>query len=176
MMTVTDWFSGFATPSGFLYFLAGFFASYLFKCISLRLKNKHLRVSWQFTGIVIGTAVIIISSLQTQIAYTTAKQTAIDVQNCQREYNAANSYIIKLITENDKLSRDRSIIVPNWFHDVVFPPPPYDKMDINDPVRQQYGLNITVDSYKKFKDLLAKQDALLVERQKHPLPDPTCGR
>lgn len=173
---IADWFSGLATPSGLLYVLTGFIAAHVCRYIKCKVKRRRVLISWQFTGIAVGVIAILITSVQTQIAYTTAKQTALEVQNCQREFNAALKARSKITTENDQLTQDRSLIVVSWIHALLFPPAPYDKMDPNDPPRQKYALILTLGADKKFRESLATQDALLAERDRHPLPDPTCGR
>lgn len=173
---VTQWFSGIATPSGLLYILMGFIAAHVCRYIKCKVKRKKILISWQFTGIAVGVVVMVITSVQSQIAYTTAKQATVQMQNCQREFNTTLKARAKITTENDQLSQDRSLVVVSWIHSLLFPPPPYDKMDPNDPPRQKYALILTLGADKRFRELLAKQDALLAERDRHPLPDPTCGR
>ena len=176
MTTAYDWFEGLATISGFLYFLAGFGAAYAFECIRAKVRHRQIRIQWQLAGIAIGVAAIVIVTFQTQVAYTTAKDTAQEVQDCQREFNAALKARARIGAENDEISQTQRRIVFDWIHNLIFPPPPFDKMDTSDPQRQAYGYTLTIKTERLFQQSLNRQDELQAERDRKPLPDPTCGK
>lgn len=177
MTQITDWFTGLATIGNFLYFLAGFGFAYLQHCVRAKLKHKQIQIRWQIAGIVIGVAAIIIVTLQTQIAYSTAKETAQEVQDCQREFNSALKARAQITSENDELSQAQRRIVFNWIHALIFPPAPYNSMATDDPRRQAYGYTLTIDTEHQFQASLDRQDELQVQRDRNPLPaDPTCGK
>lgn len=176
MNDVYTWFSGLATISGLLYFLAGFGAAYVTHCVRAKMRNRTVTIPWHLAGIVIGVAAIVIVTIQTQIAYTTAQETAQEVQDCQREFNAALKARSQITSENDEISQAQRLIVFQWIHNLIFPPEPYNTMTTDDPRRQAYGFSLTIDTNHEYQASLDRQDALQKQRDAHPLPDPTCGK
>jgi hypothetical protein len=175
MNVVAEWFAGLATLSGFLYFLTGFAVSYLFHYTKARLKHRKIQVPWHLAGIAIGVVAILITSFQAQVAYTTAVDTSKESRECQIQFNTALRERAKITTENDALSAEQRTIVFNWIHDLLFPPPPFNAMDTQDPQRQQYALARTLQTEQIFQKSINDQNALMAERAKHTYPDPTCG-
>lgn len=133
-------------------------------------------MNWRYAGIAIGIAVIAFVSLQTQAAYSLAKNTALESASCQKEFYKALGNRARITGENDEISQNQRKIIYEWIHDLIFPPPPYNTMDPNDPLRQQYGLNLTINTDRAFHESLNRQDQLQNERDSHPLPEPTCGK
>jgi hypothetical protein len=176
MNEVVNWFTGLATIGGFMYFLAGFGCAYLVAGVQSKLRNRELKIPWHISGITIGVVAIVITVLQSQVAYTTAEHTATEVQDCQREFNSALNARARITSENDEVSQDQRFIIYSWIHDLLFPPPPFDVMDPQDPRRQQHALELTMQTDNKFKASLDRQDVLQAQRDSHPLPKPTCGR
>lgn len=165
-----------ATFSGLIDFAIGFGFAYLINYIRCLRKHQRPKINWRYTGIAIGCVMIVFSSLQTQIAYNIAKETAQEVQDCQREFNSSLNYRAKINDEDQQLSQAQRLIVYNWIHDLIFPPEPYASMDLSDPRRQTYGITRTFETEHSFQASLNRQDVLQSERNKHPLPEPTCGK
>lgn len=176
MNDVYEWFAGLATIGGFAYFTAGFAFAFAARWLYCRFRHQTLSVPWHYIGITIGCSAIMLTTLQSSSAYNTAKDTSIEVQQCQRQFNAALKGRARVTNENDQLSQDRSTVVFNWIHDLIFPPSPYSSMATDDPERQRWALARTVDTDRQFRALIAKQNDLLDERNRNPLPDPTCGK
>lgn len=176
MMIVTDWFAGFATIGGFLYFLAGFGFAYLQHCIRMKIKHKKITIPWHLAGIAVGIGAMVVFMFQSSIAYNTARQTALEQRECNIQFRAALLERSKITRENDELSQDQRMIIFNWFNKIVFPPPPYDVMAVNDPPRQQFALNLTIDTREQFYESVKRQNKLQADRDRHVLPDPTCGK
>lgn len=176
MDNVYEWFSGLATPGGVAYFLFGFMFAFIARWIYCRAKHQELRIPWQNIGITIGVSAIVVVSLQSSEAYSTAKQTAVEVQACQKEFNAALRQRAQINDENEELSQTQRLIVFNWIHNLIFPPPPYSDMPTSDPERQAYGYGITIETEKRFQRSIDRQKELTDERARNPLPDPTCGK
>lgn len=175
MTNIFEWFSTLITLSGFGYFVAGFGFAFISRWVYCTVKRERLRIPWYYVGITIGVFAILITTIQSSTAYNTAKETAQEVQNCQREFNSALQARSKITAENDELSQNQRLILFNWLHDLIFPPAPFDSMQSNDPRRQKYGLNLTFDTERKFRASLNRQDELQAWRDHHPLPDPSCG-
>ena len=173
---VTNWFSGFATIGGWLYFLAGFGFAYAQACVRAKLRHKQVRLPWRLAGIAVGVSAMIVVTMQTQVAYTTAKQTAQEVQDCQREYNQALRARAQITSENDELSQTQRQIIFAWIHALLFPPPPFNVLPPGDPKRQEYGLTLTYNTERDFQASLKRQNEIQAYRDSHPLPDPTCGK
>lgn len=176
MTDVVMWFTGLASPGNLGYFLAGFFSAILIYCVRQKIKHRTVAIPWHLVGIAVGVAVIIGTSVQSSGAYNLAKQTAQEVQDCQREFNTALKARAKITSENDELSQDQRRIVFTWIHNLIFPPEPYASMDPSDPRRQTYGISLTIDTEQRFQASLNHQDDLQRERDKHQLPEPTCGK
>jgi len=176
MATMSDWLSGLVTPAGIAYFITGFIAAFVVRAIYCRIKKQPLHLPWRHIGIALAISAIIVVSLQSSQAYNTAKRTALEVQECQRELFAAITARARIAAENDEQSQAQRLIVYNWFHDLIMPPDPYASMDTDDPRRQKYGLALTVATEREFQRSLNRQDELQRQRDAHKLPDPSCGK
>lgn len=176
MNNVYMWFAGLATPGNVGYFLAGFVSAFVVHVVRQRTRHRRVIIPWHLVGIAIGVTAIVIVSLQSSDAYNLARQTSQEVQDCQKEFNAALQARAQITSENDELSQTQRRIVFNWIHDLIFPPEPYASMNPNDPRRQQFGLSLTINTEREFQASLNRQDELQKARDQHPLPDPTCGR
>lgn len=167
---------GLGTPGGMAYFLAGFGSAFLFYWIWCQLKHRRFLLNWRYVGIAMGIIVIAFVSIQTQSAYKIAQETALEVQDCQREFNQSLQDRVRISNENEELSKEQRSIVYNWIHNLIFPPMPYSGMASDDPRRQAYSLALTINTDHEFTSSIQKQTALQQERDRHPLPDPTCGK
>lgn len=179
MNDVYSWFSGLATISGFLYFMAGFASAYVYHSVRQRMKHMSVRIPWHLAGIAIGTAAIIIVTLQSSIAYNLANETAAEVQQCQREFNQALRARASISEENDRLSVVQRTALGNWLREILMPPPDIANLretDPNDPRVQQWGLSITKHYSDIIQEAQYQQNDNYQERARHPLPDPTCGK
>lgn len=170
-----DWVEGWATVGAFLYFLTGFAFAYVFECVRAKIRHRRIKIQWQLAGIVIGVAALIISSIQGQIAYTTARDAALEGRRCVQELRGALDARAAVAAENDEVSQDQRRFLWDWIHGIIAPPPPYNTMDTNDPRRQTYGIGLTQDLDRELMESFARQDKLQAERDRHPIPDPTCG-
>jgi len=175
MSIVYEWFAGLFTVEGFLYFLLGFAAAYVYYYISCALKGKAPKVEWRSAGVVVGVIVIIITSIQSQQAFNTAKKTAEDARRCQIEFNHALQSRTHITSENDEISQEQRRIIYDWIHDLIFPPKPWSELDPNDPQRVAYGIMRTQRTDEVFKRSIERQDELQRQRDANPLPSPTCG-
>lgn len=176
MNDVITWFMGFATFSGFAYFMTGFAISYAWwwwRCLK---RHQKVALPWRYMGIAIGVAAILITSLQSAQAYTTAEQTSREQRECNIQFRAILLERAKITSENDDLSEEQRLIVFNWFSEILFPPSPWKELSVDDPVRQQYVLNRTLETQAAFRASVDRQNAIQVEREKHVYPDPTCGK
>lgn len=176
MGSVNDWFAGLATIGGFLYFLLGFAASYVYNWLKCKLKHRKMRIPWHIVGIAIGVSAIIITTMQSSVAYNTAKETAMGVQECQREFNQVIRTRAKISEENDWWSLVQRKALGDWLKQLLSPPPPYDAMDTGDPRRQRWALELTRHFSGIIQQAQREQDENIAERARHVLPEPTCGR
>lgn len=178
MNNAANWFSGLATLSGFLYFLLGFGSAYVVHCAKMKMRHKKVRIPWHLAGIAIGTAAILIVTLQSSIAYNLANETADEVQACQREFNQTLRARSKIAEENDRLSVVQRTALGDWLRALLFPPADIANLresNPNDPRVQTWSFAIT----RHYSDIIEKaqreQAVNFEERRHHPLPDPTCG-
>jgi len=189
---VIDWFSGFATIGGFFYVLTGFMISqaiYLTRC---RLKHTEAHISWLHVGIAIGILSILFTSFQSSQSYSTAKDTAKEVQACWVRFLAISNDRANIGQTNDDLSitnreltaqKDRAETYM-WLHILRpgnFEPALKDLPD-NDPKILAYRQKV-VDDYavvaddldRKISDILNTQRKLQADRKGKVLPPPSCG-
>lgn len=176
MNDIYTWFAGLATVSGLAYFMAGFGFAYVVHCVREKLHHHIVKLPWHLAGIAIGTAAIIIVTLQSSIAYNTAEETAADAKECQEQFNRALHVRSQITSENDELSQTQRRIVFDWIHNLIFPPEPFASMPTEDPRRQSYGYTLTINTERTFQASLDRQEELQKEREQHPYPDPTCGK
>lgn len=176
MTSFFQWFHGAATWGGLFDFIVGFVAAILLNFWWCRRKNKPININWRYVGIVLGLAMMVFISLQTQVAYNLAKETATEVRDCQKQFNSALQARAQITTENDEISQNQRKIIFDWIHDLIRPPEPYFSMDPNDPRRQQWGIDRTINTEHNFQQSLNRQEELQSQREQHALPDPTCGK
>lgn len=176
MNNIMEAFSNLATVGGLIDVVIGFILAYIFNFIWCHRHHKRAQVNWRYIGIAIGCIMIAFTSIQTQVAYNTAKKTAQEVRDCQREFNSALQARSQITSENDEVSQNQRRIVFNWIHSLIFPPEPYASMDPNDPRRQAFGISLTIKTEHEFQASLNYQDELQKARDTHQLPEPTCGK
>jgi hypothetical protein len=180
---VGDWFQGFATIGGWLYFLAGFAAAYAVECAKAKLRHRRVRLPWRLAGIAIGLSVMVVVTVQTQVSYTTSKKAALTAQQvavaqaeCNRQFWDALRARAAIAKENDDLSEEQRFAIFEFLHDIALPPPPFNTMATDDPRRSQYGLKRLLDTQAVLRRSIDRQNELQDYRDAHPLPDPTCGK
>lgn len=176
MTVINEWFAGLFTVGGSLYLLTGYALAFISRWVYCKLKHENPAIPWRAAGIVVGIIVMLTTGFQSQYAYVTANQTAQDNKECQKQFNSALKARVKITTDNDEVSQNQRKIIFDWIHNLIFPPPPYNTMDTNDPRRQNYGLAVTINTDHEFRKSLDKQEELQRQRDAHPLPDPTCGK
>lgn len=163
------------SPGGILAFILGIITAVVYHGIvkpwwcnrkGIQLKYK---VSFKVSNLVL--AVIALSVIWTGVRYT---DLASQVAQCQKEFNAALVARSNVSRENDDLSIEQREIVFEWMHDIVLPPAPVSDWEPNDPRRQTWGINRTIEANNEFKKSIDRQTVLINSRP--ALPDPTCGR
>jgi hypothetical protein len=100
---------------------------------------------------------------------------AVQVQECQREFNTALRERSRITMENDQQSVNQRTALASWLRDLLFPPEPYASMDREDPRYKDWAINLTGGYYEQIAAAQKEQDRLAEERRDHPLPEPTCG-
>ena len=138
-----------------------------------------MKVQWRLMGIAIGVAAMIIISLQTQVAYSTAKNTAKQVQDCQREFNLIIRTRAAISEDNDKWSVIQRTALGDWLKEIIEPPPDIaqiQKDNPTDPRITAWGIAMSQKYSNIIQNAQREQDINFEERKQHPLPDPTCGK
>jgi len=185
---IGDWFSGFGTPGGAAYVLTGFFLAYIFRWIRCQVTHETMKIPWHLVGIAIGTIAIVVTTVQSSVAYNTASATALETKECQKEFNQAIKDGRRIANENDELSQQQRRLFVDKDHEetlmwlnILSPPEPYASMDQRDPSRQDFNLSIVTKYSKRsfeldeqIRKIQETQDKLLASRP--PLPEPTCGK
>lgn len=172
---IYDWFAGLATVGGFAYFMLGFFVSYAYWWFRCKQRHETVRLPWHYAGIAIGVIAIIITSLQSSQAFNKANTIAAQQAECNIQFRRTLIERAKTSKENDEYSEKQRRIVFEWLTVILFPPPPYKDMGVNDPERQQFSLSQTLQAQDRYRASIEAQDRVQAERDKHIYPDPTCG-
>lgn len=128
--------------------------------------------------------------LATDKAETNTERLNRQVSNCwsetyqqiktQERINGENDSIVRQQLE---LQRDYDRATSDWLKALVNPPGNLASLPTTDPVRQQYGIDITAryqvrlnELGAKADDLRAKRDDLDRQRAANPLPEARCGK
>jgi len=159
-----DWFSDLFTAANIGYFMLGVGAAALWHWVKAQLSNRVLVFRWQFVALPIACFIAINVSLQSQ-------QNA----DCVREFQQVLRDRSALTSENDKLSQQQRLLIYNWMHSLVFPPPDIARLPGNDPVREKWAIDLTVDTDRKYRASLDEQRENDEYRAAHPLPPAPCG-
>lgn len=160
-------------------------------------KHRPPRANWRALAQLAAIALLLwsvysITSQATRVDHviTDAHTFAVKVQQCQREFNAALKARSDLSIENDRLSLEQRNLLTEgvdaqnlWLRDLLTPVnPEIAGRDIDDPVRQKYGLDRTAAFFEQVRDIRGRIEALQDEQRRietarrgHPLPEPTCG-
>ncbi|AKF14467.1 hypothetical protein SEA_FLAGSTAFF_30 [Mycobacterium phage FlagStaff] len=121
------------------------------------------------------------------------------VQDCQSQLIAAINQSRQVTADNEKLSADNDRLsqeerglladgqraLVEWVGKLVDPPDPRVKgRDTDDPVRQQYGVDVSRAFFAQVGDINKRIEAIHAEQRANdaarpaaraPLPDPDCG-
>lgn len=81
----------------------------------------------------------------------------------------------KITEENDDLSQEQRKAIFDLIGEAVNPPPELRGLTQADPRYTDWTTSITVKYYNILAKSQARQDALVVDRDKHPIPNPNCG-
>lgn len=173
---LTEAISNATSPGSILAFTLGVLSTigyymYLKPWWCRRHGQKVQRVAIKLTNIIMAVAALAV--MWTGVKYT---QLATEVARCQQEFNQALRVRGEITQENDRLSIRQREALANWLNGLIFPPPPYDTMDPNDPRRVKYGLGITLEADRIIKSAQYEQRQNDFKRSQNPYPDPTCGR
>lgn len=160
-----DWFLNLFTLEGLAHFLIGVAAASLYHLAKAYVQNRVVVFKWQYVTVPFALMIVMYIAAQTQ-------QNA----DCVREFNQVLRERSAVTSENDRISIYQRELVYQWMHHLIFPPPDIAKLDINDPVRQQWAVQLTVETDKKFSASIAEQRENEAKRAANPLPPPTCGR
>lgn len=147
--------------------------------------HRHLagRINrvWVVGAITAATIGWVLLQIQTQADRTTdvindARTFAVQVKDCQREFNEAIRLRSRLSEEDSRLSLTQRDALANWLRDLLNPPPNIAALPGNDPIRQQWAVDTTERYYAIIKKAQDDQVKLADYRAAHPLPEPTCGK
>lgn len=159
-----EWFTDLFSLDGLAHFLIGVGAAAIYHAVKAKLTGKILVFKAQYFAIPMAIAVMLYIAMQTQ-------QNA----NCVREFQQVLRDRSTITSDNDRISQDQRKLVYEWIHNLVFPPPDIAKLDGNDPVREKWAINLTLETDKQFRDSLEQQQDNDDYRAAHPLPPPQCG-
>jgi hypothetical protein len=181
---VNDVLSALSTPAGMIIYFLGVASACVWHMVKRRwLKIEMTPINWNNMGIIAGVSAMVFVAVQNT-------QLSADVKECQREFNTSISNVRRINTENDDLSiqqrqwfLEKDEVEAQMWMDLINPPPSIAQLEVNNPIRQQYGIDVVAKSTAKankyaqlIKSSQMRQEQLKKDREAHPLPSPTCGK
>ncbi len=129
---------------------------------------------------------ILVQVNQTEESY---RQLGRDVAACQKAYNEVLSKRSAISQENDQLSIEQRELLARvdtaesvWIGQLINPPADIAELELDDPRRQSWNLDVTRVYVQRAERLNAmveeiteRQRELDAQRSANPLPAPTCG-
>jgi len=155
---------GLVTVGNMIWFCTGVAIAGIYHLIKAKIQNRHVTMRWQFIGVPLAVGTVLYVAVQNQ-----------ENANCVREFQQVLRDRSAISAENDAISLEQRHVVYDWMHNLVFPPPQVARLAPNDPDRQQWILDFTIDTDAKLRDGFDRQQANDAERAAHPLPPATCG-
>ena len=174
----------FGSDWNFVSFLAGIGAAWgwqQIKCWYLSKKTGKLIRPPGFNPLVIAISVALVGflyiSTQSSQNAGAVRELALKTQECQKQFNEALQIRGQITQDNDKWSMVQRDAMATWIHDLIFPPPPYNTMELDDPRRQAWDLLRTRDADRIVSQAQEEQRLNEIERNKpeNQYPEPTCG-
>lgn len=152
------------TLQGLFHFATGAGVAGLWHIVKARRRGEIVIFRWKYIATPFVLAIAMYISAQTQ-------QNA----NCVREFNQTLRVRSAITAENDALSIQQRELIYHWIHTLVFPPPDVADLDPDDPARERWAINFTIETDRLFAASIEEQRVNDTERAAHPLPPPTCG-
>lgn len=159
-----EWFTDLFTAASLGYFALGVGAASAWHLVKARFTGKVVIFRWQYIAVPLAVATTLFMAIQTQ-------QNA----DCVREFQQVLRDRSSVTSDNDRISQYQRKLVYEWIHNLVFPPPEIAKLNGTDPVRQQWAIDLTLATDKKFRQSIDEQRENDEYRAGHPLPPATCG-
>jgi hypothetical protein len=161
---LSEWFYGLFTWTGLSYLTLGFVVSWGWQCGKAMVKRRKIEFRWNSLVYIACALVIAWVMVETR-----------EANQCIQEFNQALRVRSQITQENDRLSIQQREIIYGWMHALVFPPPHIAQLSNSDPKRQQWAVQLTLDTDEVFKKSLEQQRENDEKRAANPLPAPTCG-
>lgn len=148
-----------------LYFTCGMLAAWAWQGTKSWLRHRRFQIKWR--GLIWLVCVIVVSFI------TISTHQA---SECIRDFNHVLIQRADITAQNDQVSQDQRQLIYNWIHELLFPPPSIARLAPDDPLRQQWAVQITLDTDRAFAKTNAQQQEYNDARAAHPLPTSTCGQ
>lgn len=162
---MTDWFLSLFTLEGLLHFVTGVGAAGVWHLVKARIQGKIVIFRWQYVAVPFAFGITMFVAVQNQ-------QNA----DCVREFNQTLRERSAITSENDRLSIRQRELIYDWIHNLVFPPPDIAALPGSDPRRENWAINLTLETDRQFRASIEEQRSNDAIRAANPLPPPTCGR
>lgn len=160
---VTQALSSIFTIDHLIYFVAGVVAAWTWQTVKWSLRHKSVRINWR--PLIIGMSIIV-------LAYVTISTHR--ASECITEFNRVLHVRSGINDQDQAVSLDERKLIYNWIHTLIYPPTDIAKLDPLDPKRQQWALQLTVNTDDAFAKSLQQQADNERARAENPLPNPTC--
>lgn len=152
------------TVDHLIYFVAGIAAAWIWQSAKASFRHKSVRIKWR--PLVVGMSVLVL--LYVTISTHKASQ-------CVTEFNHVLGVRSAINDQDQAVSLEERKLIYDWIHTLVYPPPDIARMDPSDSRRQQWALNLTVQTDQQFAKSLQQQADNERARDENPLPNSTCS-
>lgn len=162
---MVNWFLDLFTLPNLGYFGLGVAAACVWHWAKAKIKRRTLVLDWRYVAIPFVFGIVAYIAAQTQ-------QNA----DCVREFNQVLRERSSVTSENDQLSIRQRELIYDWIHNLVFPPSDIAALPGSDPRRQEWAIDLTLETDKQFRESIDEQRRNDAIRAANPLPPPTCGQ
>jgi predicted membrane protein len=177
-------FTALVEPSSILAFFLGVFVTLIFYFAKDKLADKtdprhiphrHAIRSSVFVWAIVALGIVYVGT-ESQRAHNATLQLSKDTLNCERQFNAAITERDMYTQELDDSATQERNALSGWLISLLKPPPNIAKLDYNDPVRQQFGIDATNAYLGQLADIERERDTAKAKLNATPLPAMTCGK
>ncbi len=165
---MTSVLAGLFSISGLVAFTLGVGTVYVWnhiKIVVTKRRTPKVRINKMWAGWVVVTLAVAFVGVKTQQTW-----------DCQSQFAAVLKTRSELSAQDNKLDGIERDALQTLVSQALSPPPDIAPLPPDDPKRQAWGREITLDYFNTVQDARNQRDANQKEREQHPLPEPSCGR
>lgn len=116
----------------------------------------------------------VLTVITTMIAVIVGVNFAVDVRDCQRQFNESLIARSELAEQRNALTVRKDDADAAWLSKILAPPSQIAALPPDNPERRAYGLQVTTEWQAELASIDSERDRNDLERMAHPLPSPGC--